>query len=527
MRRGVCKIATEVMNGIPDSGTVVRSSSIFTLQKTPFPAVAGATSSYRGTISYSTYDHNMRSSQYRRLSWATVLLAALMVVYSQLPMAAEEHSIQQSFTHEASMPSISLYPGELPGYTGWARPDATLAGRFRLVGPVSSVSFVGQEWTVHAECLTGCPPHDSWFYVRAYGPAILAGKVTRLRAHRYQIQLQPLDPGVYTVEVVMTFSQVPPIESFPLGEAAVPFYEGYLLADFPYMITVRGSSISSISTSYCNSQQLQNPEKARWKVVDSARERPLQDTSQISLQGYQRDTQSLGVQLDYQHADCRLITKWKQCGRDKLHIVLIGDSVMRLQKDWLEQWAADAVQVSFYGLYGGTLRCERLSGPKVSEIGSQINPSAENTVVVFNTGLHDIHRLCGSEWENDRSQYLSAVELKQSCIDNYRTALQTLLEAVEKIPAATRIFQTTTVAWPKYGNCGINWNPTMGQGLPLDFGFIDHFNDIAVQQLSSSVSVVVGYWVMLARPDHREVDADTSIGKKLSHPGQRYQIKPA
>lgn len=73
----------------------------------------------------------------------------------------------------------------------------------------------------------------------------------------------------------------------------------------------------------------------------------------------------------------------------------------------------------------------------------------------------------------------------------------------------------------KYGNYGFAWSPYKQQILPFDTSFAEHFNEIAFDVLKpfDNIQIVDAYWLMLARPDNREVDADQSIGKHLVHPG--------
>jgi hypothetical protein len=82
----------------------------------------------------------------------------------------------------------TLYPGELPGYTGWPRPTSTLAGFFRIVddsysssanSPYSQPVVVGKNWTCSIHCShKACRHGGSLFFIRAYGPAILPGLYT-------------------------------------------------------------------------------------------------------------------------------------------------------------------------------------------------------------------------------------------------------------------------------------------------------------------------------------------------------------
>jgi hypothetical protein len=75
--------------------------------------------------------------------------------------------------------NLWLRPGDLPGYTGWARPFDTLAGSFRP--PVRNAPApTARNVTVRIECVASshCGSGGSLFYVRAFGPSVLPGSVT-------------------------------------------------------------------------------------------------------------------------------------------------------------------------------------------------------------------------------------------------------------------------------------------------------------------------------------------------------------
>ncbi|GAX26563.1 hypothetical protein FisN_21Lh031 [Fistulifera solaris] len=449
---------------------------------------------------------------------------------------------------------LTVAPNELPGYTGWARPELTDAGRFRIVTEPSSTAIAGQEWEITVEC-SSCTS-DSWFYLRAYGPAIITGTVNSESPGRYRLRFLPIDPGIYTVEVVLTFSAVPSLTDFPLQDTTkVPNYEGYLLPGFPIFLTVQGNTPPrETQLPYCTIDQLTTTNhhlspttRARWKLIDSIRSsthtKTVPGVDTIQLGAYQQSFQGLGLRFSYERTDCRIVgvpdAKFhpiEDCIASlfkPLHIILIGDSVMRLQRSVLEGWMKQMIdsgqaKITFYELYGGTLRSERLSGPKISTIPQEHASSNEQKIVLFNSGLHDIHRLCGDEWKDDRSTYLNDSELQQSCVYMYQIALDILFTSVLQIPQVDLfVFQTTTAGWPKYGNYGVSWSPIDGQGLPLDAGFVERFNHIAIAYISkmkqggaySTFHVMDGYWVSLPRPDNREISKKADIGKKLSHPG--------
>ena len=62
---------------------------------------------------------------------------------------------------------ILLAPGELPGYTGWARPELTLAGHYEIIGVSGMKGQTHAEWSVDVECtaLPQCRSGGSLFYL--------------------------------------------------------------------------------------------------------------------------------------------------------------------------------------------------------------------------------------------------------------------------------------------------------------------------------------------------------------------------
>jgi hypothetical protein len=142
---------------------------------------------------------------------------------------------KRTVLHVASSMSRSLYPGELPGYTGWPRPATTLAGSFEIVRPCKVNTKVSTNWTCSVHCSHElCNQGGSLFYLRAYGPAIIPGLVADHLNGTYDFTFLPLDEGRYTVEVVLTFSHPPPFSVFPLEKFTEPLYEGYMLLVFHF-----------------------------------------------------------------------------------------------------------------------------------------------------------------------------------------------------------------------------------------------------------------------------------------------------
>jgi hypothetical protein len=447
--------------------------------------------------------------------------------------------------------SFSLRPGALPSYTGWARPERTMAPFFHLVDLPLAVA-VDSQVRLHLVCAghARCTSAEPWFFVRAYGPSIITGVVVRAAAasSQYEVVFQPFDAGSYTVEIVLTYSDTPQLEAFPLSTNQTDekyLYEGYHVEGSPFQLDVHGRERPAPQDlSLCTPDQLVETYsgrpaprgRARWRVVDENNHQRHQTaitptSTNITLEGYRESTNSLGVQLDYEYTDCRLMpapsakVNLFQCVREPLHIVLIGDSVLRLQRNIIQEYTKfnKHIRVSFVELYGGYFRTQLSTGPNVREFLSEATATSERRVVLFNTGLHDIHRLCGgNEMIADRRTYLKD-EMPTSCVELYKIAMTELAEEIAALPATdVKIFQTTTAGWPKYGNYGVAWDPRYGQELPLDPAVIAHFNEIAttVVRQFPGLHVVDGFDVSLARPDHREVDAKSALGRKLSHPGQ-------
>ncbi len=486
----------------------------------------------------------------------------------------------------SSIPN-SIAPGELPGYTGWARPEKTLARYFSIASvstDEAATTATGYDYGVvvecmgHADCVVAtsklgnvrnsngplddsesCP---SWFFLRAYGPSVVPGTISSRHAThdgcRYKFDFVFFDPGVYTVEAVLTVSRPPPLSAFPLTEENEPHYEGYLLPGFPLTTTVAfGDSkmASANDRALCQFEDLvetsatSSKTKARWKVTGRVNERDYfsktMNSTLLSTRGYATNVNSLGIHMEYRYVnDCRLIDESAfdrtfrdkpalsndRCSgsQEKVHIVYIGDSVLRVQKDMLQQFLTSVptsqVELTFLSLHGGYRKNQAMGPSNVQNFLKDLQTRAQNDkiVLLFNTGLHDIHRLCGDEFRDERPSYLDKYQLNAgsfACVNEYRALLRDFLDLVQEFPASLKVFQSTTAAWPKYGNYGIGWGQG-GQGMVLLSDFCQAFNEIAFQVLQDyrqkDIAIMDGYWISYPRPDNREIG---DIGKKLSHPG--------
>jgi hypothetical protein len=140
--------------------------------------------------------------------------------------------------HHKTLPlknnAVMLVPGELPGYTGWARLEQTLAGSFQITPCQHKTVVIGNKWNVTVQCLN-CQHNiitggqHAQFYAHAYGPAVLVGNIHEInKIVVYTIGFLPMDPGLYHVEVVLVSSEMPSWSAFLLSlEQEEPTYEGF------------------------------------------------------------------------------------------------------------------------------------------------------------------------------------------------------------------------------------------------------------------------------------------------------------
>lgn len=208
---------------------------------------------------------------------------------------------------------LDLYPGELPGYTGWARPEHTLVNLFQLVKSDGNNPQVGKDWRIHLKCTsekcaTSSTNRGALFYARAYGPAVIPGYVTSPVRDEggtdlYTVMFHFLDEGVYLVEVVLTFSESYAFEDYPLISQIEPSYEGYMVQGFPMQVTVTsgataGANPPNSPQAWCTAEQLELGDNihqqisfARWRVFDknshSFPKSRTPNSKVVSLEGYQ------------------------------------------------------------------------------------------------------------------------------------------------------------------------------------------------------------------------------------------------
>ena len=436
--------------------------------------------------------------------------------------------------------NLSIQPGELPGYTGWARSEHTLAGYFQVVTPLNtrSTSPKADEHVIGIECTHPNGRHGgAKFYVRVYGPSVVAGRTIDYGNGTYDI-LWPTGHGSgrFTVEVVLAFSTTPPFQEFPSEDD--PSYEGHLLPGFPFIVHLDTPTLVTSSDRFCTTQDIlvassyDGYRQGRWMVTDRV-SNPFRSVStasptELSLQRYQSGENALGIFMAYQPYQCHILTSLAQAKimfhscHSPLHVIFVGDSVMKLQFNSFVKSTLPDVRTTYIKTHSGLRRV--LPNVTAELLDIDWTDHTEDRVIVFNSGLHDISDLCSQRslqrresihLDNFRSNNAS------SCVNNYRVLLTQLVGVISSLPAKARIFQTTSAAWMKYGNFGFAWPPDKKQYFSLSTHFSEYFNDIAFEVIVAfgNVGIVDAFWLMLARPDNREVDMEQHIGRHMVHPG--------
>ena len=255
---------------------------------------------------------------------------------------SDERTYEAVGTRTQHQNQFSLSPGELPGYTGWARPEQTLAGYFRIESSshdsttpqYHSIVQSGDNFSLLLTCehddnsTYACPDGGTLFYVRAYGPSVITGNVIDHSNTSYTIEFHPIDIGKYTVEVVVTFSAPLEMEDFPLNwngagvdDEEEPGYEGYLVHGFPITILVHDDDLTiremDKTKQWCELNQLteiapvSSLTVGHWQAIDhvgrSSHQLLTRDDASVSLDGYRMGINSLGVRMQYEYEDCELL----------------------------------------------------------------------------------------------------------------------------------------------------------------------------------------------------------------------------
>lgn len=293
----------------------------------------------------------LHSSRFIAFKWShtkliLMALCALVFLLSATRTTQRLHALVDSTSDKEYKPNpFALAPGELPGYTGWARPEQTLAGYFHLESsshPTESAKYhfivqSGDKFSFLITCTHDenstyvCPPSGTLFYVRAFGPSVITANIVDHFNSSYSIELYPVDVGEYTLEVVVTFSAPLELHDFPLGwntnvdDEDEPGYEGYLIQGFPISILVKdekltvqgGETHHNQAKQWCNFTELTEQSATssltagHWQVIDHVGRldhQPLTpDETFVSLDGYRMGLNSIGVRMQYEYEDCELM----------------------------------------------------------------------------------------------------------------------------------------------------------------------------------------------------------------------------
>jgi len=434
---------------------------------------------------------------------------------------------------------LTLMPGDLPGYTGWFRPDTTLAGHFTVVG-ADRAARVGSNFTVRVQCHRrshrDCAVGGSFFYVRMYGRAILPGTVTDYGNGTYDMTVLPFDAGIYHMEVVLTFSNPPRLHDLPIRDVVA--YEGYLLPGFPLQVSIpydddnisrqnhnlyNGNSTRRICgmSDILETSRRGAIERGRWLVTSKIKDQAYSSSEKHhdpSLLGYQLGTHSLGFKADYFPLACTILpskevedaeTLFKAVESSDLppkplFVIFVGDSNMRIQRNYFDKYHFEgSLYTEFIDTSGGIV--PRL--PAIKERLRELQGINATYFVLFNTGLHDVDRMCVFKEINMLHSYINITDPEFSCLDRYAQALEEFVDVVLSFPSALTVWQTTTAGWPKWGVYGAGWIVNRTQIVTLSPNTVEHVNEMAWEILSRKrVPIMDAYWLSLSRPDNREIN---------------------
>jgi hypothetical protein len=403
--------------------------------------------------------------------------------------------------------------------------------------------------TGHPACADGGVVWD----VRAYGPAVVTGRVHDFHNGTYLLEFVPWDAGVFVVEAVVAYSQRPAWHDLPRIWTTHPVshycYEGYLLPEFPLEIDIAAAIDKnddndlhhSVSLPYCTTDQLvdHSPQDAlvtrRWVVSDVNRGKEYQGLTVPSLTGYKTSVNSLGVRFQYQHRYCNLISESDVQNPDTLHqalrgtnvtaqdlhVILIGDSNMYQQQLLFQDYFGGSIKTSLLGTYDGLMKSLPDIKDALQRILSTRKSPSTRFYILFNSGLHDMYQMCAAANEQNREIYIPHYNNSQfTCLSYYETLLTELVQLVLDFPADLRVWQSTTAAWPKWGNYQGGWPPQYCQVFPMSPQLCEVANEVAWPIMQRhSLPIMDAHWLTRPRPDHRQVMHDNPIGKVLVHAG--------
>ena len=170
-------------------------------------------------------------------------------------------------TLDSSPTTLSLWTGDLPGYTGWRRPHHTLAPYFELVSinsalPGTPVTVsAGDTLEIVLRCnaqekifgAAACRHGGSGLFARAIGAAVVAAKIHDRRDGSYLLSFKLNDPGQYRVEIVLEYSVLP--QHLQTGAPARDSSGEIIDPDQTYMYEVKSphASLLAVHSLRCSS----------------------------------------------------------------------------------------------------------------------------------------------------------------------------------------------------------------------------------------------------------------------------------
>lgn len=470
-------------------------------------------------------------------------------------------SLRSLVANEDGKSTRSLLPGELFVEPWWPVPSSAMRSLlYKTTSKASTDGRVNDKWSVAVKC-EECVADKPFFYMRAYGPAVVSGTVrAKEEDGSYELSFVPLDPGVYTVEAVMTYSDVPDLHAFPLPLGVKePYFEGRMLPGFPHLVNVAapppsvGGSAAATPTKKddkttlrrCTIQDLVNSSQARWKVVERTDRVPFPP-----FRDYVEPRSMTGVHMAYEYTNCHLPTleelkvqlinlvkQRRNSGQnEKMLVLFVGDSVMALQYRNFQAFieGIDGIKTLSLSTAGGLAAVMDSALVPGLRLVQYLQRENKETFVLYNAGLHDILNLCTQEKREERKAYIDyskwpSEERPFSCTEEYHSLMQQLRMHMESIPAELHVFQTTNSGWNLHGMMGENGQQDHKlHPFPLSPHMVSHFNDIVVNdvlmkgstnQTSAPPHVMDGFAMTAARPDNGQVTANNHIGGKMVHPG--------
>jgi len=448
---------------------------------------------------------------------------------------SDSNSMENSFPQQANslINQLSLVPGDLPGYTGWARPPSTDAP-FYGIQSVSKIIEAGKQFEITLSCMdVRCKSKNAQFYARMYGPSVLSPIIKKRQGFdQYNFTFFPFDAGKYWIEIVLTSSDTQ-TDSLLVQNTTLA-YEGYLLPDFPISVQVNGTpkpfnkDIETNQMCGANELYVKNVSsgiaQGRWRVVDKINSRDhdpniISDKS-FSYENFRESWTSLGIRMEYEStSNCVLYDQSIHRGKfadaktksqKKPHLIMIGDSVMKIQVEILfREFEWNYRALTLISNAGGL---HATNNQVIEELRSLENECRnQKCVVVFNSGLHDMSVHFMKSLNGGTSEILSS----------YSANLDRLCSYLSEFPAALRILETTTAGWPKWGNWGAAWMPKEVQPLMLTPISIQYSNKKAMDVIKNynNINAIDFYHLTLSRPDNREITEAHLLEKKMVHPG--------